>query len=56
MEGSDLQQVQAEYSGRIDTLERRIRDLEMLVESHEEVISSKNEIIAMLKKRLDEER
>ena len=56
MEGSDLQQVQAEYSGRIDTLERRIRDLEKLVESHEEVISSKNEIIAMLKKRLDEER
>ena len=56
IEGSNLQQVQAEYSGRIDTLERRIRDLEKLVESHEEVISSKNEIIAMLKKRLDEER
>lgn len=53
IEGSDLRQVQAEYSDRIDILERRIRDLENLVKSHEEVISSKNEIIAMLKKRLD---
>ena len=56
IEGTDLREIQAEYSGRIDVLERRIQDLEKLVESHEEVISSKNEIIAMLKKRLGEER
>ena len=54
MEGTNLQEVQAEYSGKIDILEKRICDLEKLVESHEEVISSKNEIIAMLKKRLDD--
>ena len=53
IEGTDLREIQAEYSGRIDVLERRIQDLEKLVESHEEVISSKNEIIAMLKKRID---
>ena len=56
MEGTNLQEVQAEYSGQIDILERRIRDLEKLVASHEEIISSKNEIISMLKKRLGEER
>lgn len=54
MEDRDLQEVQQEYSGKIDTLEKRIRDLEKLVASHEEIISSKNEIITMLKKRLDE--
>ena len=56
IEDTTLQEVQAEYSGRIDVLERRIRDLEKLVESHEETISSKNEIISMLKKRLDEDK
>ncbi len=54
MEDRDLQEVQQEYSGKIDTQEKRIRDLEKLVASHEEIISSKNEIITMLKKRLDE--
>lgn len=53
IEGTNLQEVQEEYSGKIDVLERRIRDLEKLVRSHEEIISSKNEIIAMLKKRID---
>lgn len=55
-EGANLQEVQQEYSGRIDILERRIMDLEKLVASHEEIINSKNEIISMLKKRLGEER
>ena len=56
IEGANLQEVQEEYSGRIDVLERRIKDLEKLVASHEEIINSKNEIISMLKKRLDEAR
>ena len=55
-EGTRLEEVQAEYSSRIDVLQRRIQDLEKRVRSHEEVISSKNEIIEMLKKRLGEER
>ena len=56
IENATLQEVQAEYSGRVDTLERRIKDLEKLVASNEEIIRSKNEIIYMLKKRLGEER
>ena len=56
VETASLQDVQQEYSGRIETLERRIADLEKLVASLEETISSKNEIISMLKKRLGEER
>jgi transcriptional regulator with XRE-family HTH domain len=55
-EGVSLMEVQKEYISRIDTLERRIQDLEKLVASHEETIHSKNEIISMLKKRLGEER
>ena len=51
-EGTSLQEVEVEYSGRINVLERRVKDLEKLVESYEEMISSKNEIISMLKKRL----
>ena len=56
VEGANLQDVQAEYSEKIGLLERRIRDLEKLAAPQEEVISSKNEIITMLRKRLDEER
>ena len=56
IEGGRLQDVQEEYSGKICVLERRITDLEKLVESHEETIRSKNEIISMLKKRLGEEK
>ena len=55
IEGTNLQEVQEEYSGRICVLERRISDLEKLVASHEEIIESKNEIISMLKKRLGED-
>ena len=56
MEGTSLQEVQQEYSGKMETLNRRILDLEKLVSSLEETIESKNEIISMLKKRLGEER
>jgi Mg2+ and Co2+ transporter CorA len=48
--------MQQEYSGKIESLKRRILDLEKLVLSLEETIGSKNEIISMLKKRLGEER
>jgi transcriptional regulator with XRE-family HTH domain len=54
-EGVTLQEMQQEYSGRVEILKRRIMDLEKLVASHEETIHSKNEIISMLKKRLGEE-
>ena len=56
MEGTSLQEVQQEYSGKIEALNRRILDLEKLVLYLEETIESKNEIISMLKKRLGEER
>lgn len=54
-EGTTLQEMQQEYSGRVENLERRIMYLEKLIASHEETIRSKNEIISMLKKRLGEE-
>ena len=53
-EGRNIREVQAEYSGRINILEKRIADLEKIVRVQEENISSKNEIIAMLKKKLEE--
>jgi hypothetical protein len=37
-------------------MERRITDLEKLVQTLEETIKTKNEIIIMLKNRLDEEK
>ena len=54
IEGTDLKKIRAEYLERIEILERRVADLEKLVKIQEDSISSKNEIIAMLKKRLDE--
>lgn len=54
-EKTTLQEMQQEYSGRVENLERRIMYLEKLIASHEEAIRSKNEIISMLKKRLGEE-
>ena len=54
IEGKNLKEVQEEYSGKINILERRIADLEKLVKVQDENISSKNEIISLLKKRLDE--
>lgn len=52
-DGVNIQKMQEEYSSKIDTLLKRISDLEKLVNSQEETIRSKNEIISMLKKRLD---
>mgnify|MGYP003297406607 FL=1 len=52
MEGTVVEDMRKQYNGHIQVLERRISDLEKLVTSHEETISSKNEIIKMLKKRL----
>ncbi len=49
-DGRQLEDVHAEYSGRIAVMERRIADLEKLVESLDETIRTKNEIISMLKK------
>ena len=48
--GKLLEDVCNEYGGKIDTMERRIADLEKLVRSLEETIATKNEIIALLKK------
>ena len=56
IEGASLEEVQEEYSGKIQVLEKRVSDLEKLVESHEETLRSKNEIISMLKKRLGEDK
>lgn len=56
IEGTNLREVQEEYSGKIYILERRVSDLEKLVASYEEIIESKNEIISMLKKRLGEDK
>jgi len=54
MDGIMLEDVRQEYGDRIDNLNRRVADLDKLVKSLEETISSKNEIIKMLKKRLGE--
>ncbi len=53
-EDRKIEEVQAEYGGQIVVLRRRVADLEKLVESLEETIKTKNEIISMLKKSLDE--
>ncbi len=53
-EDRKIEEVQAEYGGQIVVLRRRVADLEKLVESLEETIKTKNEIISMLKKSFDE--
>ena len=53
--GKLLEDVRTEYGGKIDTMERRIADLEKLVRSLEETIATKNEIIALLKKSIPAE-
>lgn len=53
-ESTNLEEMRKEYSTTIMIRDRRIADLEKLVTSLEETISSKNEIIKMLKKRLGE--
>ncbi len=54
-EGRQIEDVQAEYGGKMAVMERRIADLEKLVESLDETIRTKNEIITMLKKSLDKD-
>lgn len=51
-----LEDMRSEYGGRISAMQRRITDLEKLVETLEETINTKNEIITMLKNRLAEEK
>ena len=51
IEGAVLEDVRQEYGNRLSTLATRITDLEKLVKTLEETISTKNEIIKMLKKR-----
>ena len=52
--GTLLEDVRNEYNSRISILEKRVRDLEKLVDSLEETVATKNEIITMLRKTLDE--
>ena len=51
-----LEDMRSEYGGRISAMQRRITDLEKLVQTLEETINTKNEIITMLKNRLAEEK
>lgn len=52
----EIEDVRTEYGSRMEVLQTRINDLEKIVASLEQTIDSKNEIIAMLKKNLGEER
>lgn len=45
-----LEDVEAEYSGRISDLEKEVEYLNRLVKSLEEIINTKNQIIEMLQK------
>ena len=54
LENRTLEDVRAQYGSQICILEQRIIDLEKLVFSLEGQVASKDEIIKMLKKRLDE--
>ncbi len=53
--GKLLEDVRSEYGGKIESMERRIADLEKLVMSLEDTIATKNEIIALLKKSVSSE-
>ena len=53
---SKIHDVTAEYGLHMESLQTRINDLEKIVESMEELIEVKNEIISMLKKKIDENR
>ena len=52
--GTMLEDVRNEYGNKIHNLEKRVLDLEKLVYSLEETIATKNEIITMLRKTIDE--
>lgn len=54
--GRLLEDIRSEYGGKISIMERRISDLEKLVDSLEETIRTKNEIITMLRNLLGEDK
>lgn len=54
--GKMLEDIRIEYGGRIETMQKRICELEKLVGYLEETIRTKNEIISLLKKTLGEEK
>ncbi len=54
--GIQVEDVRAEYGERISILQRRVADLEELVRTLKENVETKNEIIKMLKKSLDEDK
>lgn len=54
--GPCLEDVRSEYGNKIEILKNRINDLEKIIRSQEETISTKNEIISLLKKSLDEDK
>ena len=56
MAGPGVEDLREELGGQVVTLNRRIEDLEKLVHSLEETISTKNEIISMLKKSLGQDK
>lgn len=56
MEGPGVEDVRAEYTAKVNILEKRIAELEKLVAYLEETLEAKNEIISMLKKSLDGEK
>ena len=56
MEGPGVEDVRAEYTAKVNSLEKRIAELEKLVAYLEETLEAKNEIISMLKKSLDGEK
>ena len=51
-----VEDVQEEYSIRITSYEKRINDLEKIIATLEETVRTKNDVILMLKKRLDKEK
>lgn len=51
-----LKEEQEKYGNHIDTMKKRIDDLEKLVKSLQETIDTKNEIIGMLKNSLDKDK
>ena len=56
MESSCLEDIKEEYNGQVRILEQKVEYLENLVDSLRETISTKNEIISMLKKSLDKDK
>lgn len=51
-----LEDMESEYTTLIESLNTRINDILKYVDSLNEIIESKNEIITMLKKNIDEKR